>query len=59
METNFASELALSILVFAPGVVLLGFAFFMGIMVAVERSGLFGTRGAKQAAELEAARQER
>lgn len=41
MEPNFVLNLAISILIFAPGLFLLAIAFFVGILAALERCGLF------------------
>ena len=42
MDTGYMSELMMSVLVFAPGVVLLSICAFVGGLVLLERAGVLG-----------------
>jgi len=43
MDTNFMRDLTLSMVIFAPGVVLLGMGLLMGVLVALEKAGVLAT----------------
>lgn len=40
MDTNYAAKLAISILIFAPGLVMLAIALFVGILASLEKTGV-------------------
>lgn len=42
MDYDYMGQLVLSVLIFAPGVVLLAMCAFIGVLVMLEKSGLFG-----------------
>ena len=56
MDTNYMSELVLSVLIFAPGVVLLSICAFVGGLVLLEKAGVLGAaQEQEQTAEVHAA----
>ncbi len=42
MDMGYMSELLMSVLIFAPGVVLLSICVFVGVLVLLEKAGIFG-----------------
>lgn len=56
MDYEYMGQLMLSVLIFAPGVVLLACCGFIGVLVMLEKSGLFGLV-AKEEADLFEAQQ--
>ena len=42
MDMGYMSELLTSVMIFAPGVVLLSICLFVGVLVLLEKAGVFG-----------------
>lgn len=56
MDTGYMSELMMSVLIFAPGVVLLSICAFVGGLVLLEKAGVLGAAQEQvQPAEVQAA----
>ena len=52
MDMGYMSELLTSVMIFAPGVVLLSICLFVGVLVLLEKAGVFGAM-AEETPELE------
>ena len=56
MDMGYMSELLTSVMIFAPGVVLLSICLFVGVLVLLEKAGVFGAMSEEttEAAEITA-----